>query len=823
MRIAGKELKSMMPFLVPVLGILILCLLALSPFRQHSDLFFYDTWMGSTETSARDDIVVVAIDDRSIAELGRWPWSRDIHARLLNALTQAGARIVGLDIIFSETGSPAEDQSLAWAIRTHGRVVLAVAPEKTGPDGQIRELLPIPDFAISAGGIGHVHVELDKDGHARKVFLNAGLESAQWPFFALAVSRQLGYEIDMPEKSYLQIQYEEAIANFSGQSTGWVRNQPVFIPFAGDAFHFQHYSYVDVLNRRVPESQLKNSIVLVGATATGLGDILSTPRNRMSGVEFNANVLQALLEKRQIMPLSPFHHLLLIVVIGTFTALFIGVLSERWFYLVFLPALLLPVGVSWALFQSGAIWFAPVGAVLLQSGLLLVFAWWQSGQRRDAITTLNDQVYQQLNFDTLTHLPNRHMLIHQIDEEIREHTDHRFALVMIQPGGIKAINDRFGIKAGDQLLLSLANKIKAAVNHSHPVARPGGLEFSVLLCQQNSMEDIRHLASRLITLLQQPCEVSGESVYLTPSIGISLYPDDGTETEVLVSNAYTAMHKAKADTRSDLCFYSRQLRQQIEHTGLLQRDLRDAVFNQELELYYQPQVSSGQCDIIGLEALIRWNHPERGMVSPGEFIPLAEQTGLILEIGDWVLEEACRQAGKWCNSDGLEIRVAVNISAVQFNHTLVDKVKYSLELNNLPAESLELEITESALVNDLSETRETLAELKALGVQIALDDFGTGYSSLSYLKSFPLDRLKIDQSFVRDLTTNHESADIALAIINMAHSLNLKVIAEGVETQEQKQFLQGQTCEELQGFLFSRPVPAAEITSMLTESSQSRS
>ncbi|MBB1487215.1 putative bifunctional diguanylate cyclase/phosphodiesterase [Oceanospirillum sediminis] len=808
------NIRAVWPVLIPVTVILVLLLFALSSFSRHSDLFFYDTWMGSAERPARDDIVIIGIDDKSINELGRWPWSRAQHARLLDNLTEAGARIIGMDMIFSEPESPAADQALAWAIRTHGRVVLALAPEKTGVGDQMRELLPLTDFAIAAGAMGHVHVDLDEDGHARKVFLQAGLESPQWPLFALAVAQQLGYEIRLSEVSYLQMQYEEALEAFTGKTTGWVRVQPVFIPFAGGDQHFKHFSYVDVLNDRVPEGAFQGKIVLVGATATGLSDILSTPRQRMAGVEFNANIVQALLEERQILPLSPYHCLLLMLAMGVFSLLVLWQLASRFLYLLFLPLLLMPLAISWLLFSVSQIWFAPVNAVLMQAGIFLCAAWWQAFKARRKISTLNDQVYQQLNFDTLTHLPNRNMLSQQISEEITRAPDSRFALVLIQPGGLKSINDRFGLQAGDLVLLNIAHQIKTAVSHSHPVARPGGLEFSVLICQQNSTDEIRHIASRLIALLQQPCEVNGESIYLTPSIGISIYPDDGRETEVLIGNAYTAMHKAKTDSRSDVCFYSRQLKQQIEHTGSLERDLRKALPNREFQLYYQPQVCSDEGDVIGLEALIRWHHPVRGMVSPGEFIPLAEKTGLILGIGDWVLEEACRQAASW-RGQGLNIRMAVNISALQFNHTLVDKVRTALDVNQLPPDSLELEITESALVNDLSETRDTLVELKALGVQIALDDFGTGYSSLSYLKTFPLDRLKIDQSFVRDLTTNTESADIALAIINMAHSLNLKVIAEGVETQEQQKFLQGQTCEELQGYLFSKPLPPDEIVSVL--------
>jgi len=367
------------------------------------------------------------------------------------------------------------------------------------------------------------------------------------------------------------------------------------------------------------------------------------------------------------------------------------------------------------------------------------------------------------------------------------------------------------------VLLKAAQQLQKALVFQHPVARLGGAEFAVLLNPVKGPQDVHHMASRITPLLQQAYRVGEEDFYLTPSIGVSVFPGDGENAQALLSNAFTAMHRAKEDKKCDLYFFSEQLKDQIVQASELERDLRKALACNELEVYYQPQVVTGNGEIIGMEALLRWIHPERGFISPADFIPIAEKTGLILEIGNWVLYQACAQVAQWREERQQDIRIAVNVSAIQFGEgDLVQHVVDTLQKTGLPSDLLELEITESALMNDMEETRDTLLQLRRLGVQIAIDDFGTGYSSLSYLQNFPLDRIKIDQSFVRDLTENSETAEITLAIISMAHGLKLKVIAEGVETDDQRHFLKSQTCEELQGFYFSRPLPAKDIEQLLS-------
>lgn len=807
MTLKGRRLgvKSLL-LLITVL--VLFALLISGVLNKRLDLYFYDTWMGMNSTPVSEQVVIVAIDDKSLAHLGRWPWSRHQHAEVIDKLTQSGVKSIGFDVIFSESESWQADNRFAQAIKNNGRVVLVLAPEKSGAGAAIKELLPLPDLAISAKGLGHVDIELDSDGRGRRVYLYGGLGDPHWPSLSLALARVTNPNISLFKDT-------EPVVT---QGEGWIRSHPRLIPFFGAEHQFSHYSYVDVLQGRIGPEALKGKTVLIGATAVGLGDVLSTPMGRMSGVELNANIIEGLLRQKKVTNLGRGVGLLLTVLLALSVLLLAWSIPKKFYYTIWLPGLLMPLVCSYLLFSMGMYWFAPASSLLLQGLILVSLSGYRYQTSIQKIQDLNKQVYQQLNFDPLTHLPNKNMLIQQIGDAIYQanHQGERFALLVIQLGGIKAVNDRFGLQVGDQVLLTAAEQIQKAVSYQHPVAHLGGLEFSVLLCQQKDDEQVHYMASRLIPLLQQSYDVEGEDFYLTPCIGVSFYPDDGKETEVLMSNAYTAMHKAKRDKKCDLYFYSTQLKKQIVEASLLERDLRQALAQQQLEVYYQPQVMAGNGEIIGMEALLRWHHPERGFVSPADFIPIAERTGMIVSIGDWVLLQACQQAAYWRQEKQLDIRIAVNLSAIQFNEGgLVAKVSDALQQTRLPADLLELEITESALMKDLEDTNRTLKALKYLGVQIAIDDFGTGYSSLSYLQNFPLDRIKIDQSFVRDLTSNPETAEITLAIISMARGLKLKVIAEGVENPQQRQFLQRQACDELQGYFFSRPLPAKDVALLL--------
>ncbi len=790
--------------------LLLLILWLTAPFTKRMDLFFYDSWMMLNKTPVSNQVVVIGIDDQSLSYLGRWPWSRTVHAELIDRLTEAKVRAVGIDIIFSEPESEQADRRLAKAIQDNGRVVLALAPERLGMSRSMQELLPIPVLAIAAQRLGHVDVELDPDGLARTLYQFGGLGEPRWPSFSLALAyltaenviSDIGYNIERQD-----------------QGTGWVRKNPMLIPYWGGSGHFKHYAYIDVLQGRVGIKQLKDKTVLIGATAVGMGDILSTPVQRMSGVEFNANIIESLIQQKQIKATSDNEALGFNLLLAGVFAVLIIFLPPRFYTVVALFGLVLPVALSYLMFVGQSNWFAPTNALFFQGMVLLALGGWRYQNSLKQVAVLHKQVYQETHFDNLTQLPNQKMLQQEITqrmEKAQQQSGH-LALLVIQLGGIKNVNDRLGLEAGDQVLLKVAQQLQKAVVFQHPVARLGGAEFAVLLNPIKSEQEVHHMASRITPLLQQAYRVGEDAFYLTPSIGVSVFPGDGEDAPALLNNAYTAMHKAKEDKKCDLYFFSEQLKDQIVQASELERDLRNALASNQLDVYYQPQVVTESGEIIGMEALLRWIHPERGFISPADFIPIAEKTGLIIEIGNWVLYQACAQVAQWREERQQDIRIAVNVSAIQFGEgDLVQHVIDTLQKTGLPSNQLELEITESALINDMEATRDTLLQLRRLGVQIAIDDFGTGYSSLSYLQNFPLDRIKIDQSFVRDLTENSETAEITLAIISMAHGLKLKVIAEGVETDDQRDFLNSQTCEELQGYYFSRPLPASEVEKLLT-------
>jgi diguanylate cyclase (GGDEF)-like protein len=381
----------------------------------------------------------------------------------------------------------------------------------------------------------------------------------------------------------------------------------------------------------------------------------------------------------------------------------------------------------------------------------------------------------------------------------------------------KTINDSLGHFAGDQLLTEVAQRLVACGRRMDTVARLGGDEFVVLLAE-TTLEGAGAVARKIIDSVAQPYQIEQHQLTVTPSMGISLYPQDGRDFESLLKHADTAMYRAKESGRNAYQFFASEMNVAALERLVLENSMRQALERGEFVLHYQPQIDVASGSIVGAEALIRWKHPEIGMVSPGRFIPVAEVSGLIGPIGEWVLREACRQNHAW-QTDGLPpICIAVNISSVQFRGgKLEESVREVLAATGLEPEWLELELTEGTVMSDANATVDALHRLSAMGIRLAIDDFGTGYSSLSYLKRFPIDRLKIDQSFVRDIVTDPDDWAIASAVISMGHSLRLDVIAEGVEHAEQLEMLRRQGCDEVQGYFFSVPLPAAEFAELLRQ------
>jgi diguanylate cyclase (GGDEF)-like protein len=430
-----------------------------------------------------------------------------------------------------------------------------------------------------------------------------------------------------------------------------------------------------------------------------------------------------------------------------------------------------------------------------------------------------DHLSQLAYRDPLTNLPNRILLHHQLQEALKQAKRHQqaVAILCLNLDRFKVINTTLGHTTGDLLLQAVSTRLTAWVRQGDTVARLSGDEFSVILTNITQTQEVIDLVQELLDRLSEPYHLNDQEVSIRVSIGITVYPEDDSSIDKLLNHADTAMRWVKQNQSSNYQIYNAQMDQLAAERQLIETGLAHALERSEFQIYYQPQVNLITGRIIGTEALLRWHSPEFGFVSPEKFIPIAEETGLIVPIGEWVLRQVCAQAKVWQTSNWLPMRVAVNLSARQFKHKqLIETITQVLQQTGLDPNLLELELTETSIMEDVEVTVATLHALKAMGIQISVDDFGTGYSSLNYLKRFPIDTLKIDRSFVQDITTDANDAAIATAIIAMAQSLKLKVIAEGVETEDQLNLLRKHGCHAMQGYLFSRPIPAPEFEQLLT-------
>lgn len=925
-----------------ILLVALACLFIYGDWLWRVDQIIYDWHLRWWSRPPPDDILIVAIDELSLRELGRWPWSRRLHAKLIDNLTAAGARVIGLDIVFAEpnTDDPVGDKRLAQSLKKSGRVVLPVILEELRSGGQLVEVLPITPLATAAAKLGHVDVEIDRDGIVRSTFLKAGLGSPHWSTLALAM-----LELAAPSSERVlpgeQHTFTKAISQYS-----WIRNHRILIPFAGPPGHFSAVSYVDILRDKLPPRVLRDKFVLVGATARGLTDALATPvsglEQSMSGVEFNAHVLNTLQQDAAIRPLSHGWRMLLTGSLVVFLPWFYYLLSLQQTRVIVILAFFGILTLSVLLSKVMQVWFPPTPALLVLCLSYPLWSWrhlqtvmgsifeekqraqvtlhaigdgvittnaqgqvehmnpkgealtgWSlreargqplsnvlqlidehsgikldnlfhlcsergnrveleekvllvdfSGQESTirvsaspirnrggnllgvvvAVTDLsetrrlNQQLTYQTNYDPLTELPNRYLLRNRLTQAIAYGNRHSrvFALLLVDLDRFKTINDSLGHAVGDSLLKAVAERLKQDRREEDTVARLGSDEFALILENLSESTAAVSVAEKILLTMEKPFHINDYEFFVSCSIGISAFPKDGESVEMLLKNAEMALHQAKEKGRNTLQLYAHDMNQQALDRLIMEHNLRHALARQELEVHYQPQVELIHGQIIGVEALLRWRHPQLGLISPAEFIPLAEETGLIVAIGEWVLKTACIQGKLWQNQGIAPIRLAVNLSPRQLmQNNLVDMVKKTLLETGLEPQYLDLEITESLIVKNVEEVIPILHTLKAIGVQLSIDDFGTGYSSLNYLKRFPIDQIKIDKAFVRDINTDPDDSAIALAVISMAHSMKLKVLAEGVENKTQLTFLKFNQCDEMQGFYLSCPLPVTETTDLL--------
>jgi predicted signal transduction protein with EAL and GGDEF domain len=489
-------------------------------------------------------------------------------------------------------------------------------------------------------------------------------------------------------------------------------------------------------------------------------------------------------------------------------------------------------------FEAGATQYKtkPVNWSLLGRDVLYML---RASDAFNALKRQEDRLRYLAYYDPLTSLPNRRSFNEQLNRILKRCRRHNSgaALMFIDLDHFKRINDSIGHGRGDRLLVEIAKRLTVelreddainyysdnsaenddAANSGTEIARLGGDEFTVVLSDVADIGHIEKVATRILKTLSEPIPLQSHNPVVTPSIGIAVFPQDGEDPDTLVRNADTAMYVAKAAGRACFRFYNEDMNARAVEQLKMEEELRDAMQNHELELRYQPQIDISSGQVVSMEALVRWKHPVRGMVSPLEFIPVAESTGQIIELGDWVLTEVARHCMYWDSLGLPAFRVCVNISPLQFNQDdLPGRIRRFLEHTKMDAKRLELELTESAIMTDAQTNIEKLGQLKALGLELAVDDFGTGYSSLSYLKRFPIDTLKIDQSFVGDLNTP-DGAAIVDAIIALSKTLNLRVIAEGIENPAQLAYLVNRGCDLLQGYYFSQPIYPEDVPAMLRQ------
>jgi len=456
--------------------------------------------------------------------------------------------------------------------------------------------------------------------------------------------------------------------------------------------------------------------------------------------------------------------------------------------------------------------------MLQQANAHLVIATVEAQKLAEQVQTAKVELDHLAHHDVLTDLPNRILLQDRLSQaiELARRQGTQLAVMFMDLDQFKHINDSLGHAVGDQLIQSVAQRLVGCVRQSDTISRQGGDEFVLLLPHIEHAEDAALSAQKILAAFALPHHIDPHDLHISVSIGISIYPDDGKDAETLIKSADTAMYHAKESGRNTYKFFEQSMNVRAVQRQSTEASLRRALTRQEFVLHYQPKINLKSKLMVGVEALIRWQHPERGLLTPEQFIPIAEDSGLILPIGRWVLHEACRQARAWQQAGLPPVTVAVNTSALEFRAPdFLDNIRATLDETGLEPRYLELELTESVLMRDADATNHMLHALSDLGIKLTVDDFGTGYSSLSYLRQFPIDTLKIDQSFVQQMTSSPGDADLVSAVINMGKSLNHRVIAEGVETSEQHAFLLAEECDEGQGYYFGRPMVAEALARLL--------
>ena len=771
----------------------------------------FTNWRGALPWDER--VVIIAIDDQSVSKVGRFPWSRDRYVQLLSKLEQTEASVIGFDILWSEA-TPA-DQQLAAALARYQKVVLAMAWDKSGSP-----LLPIAPIGNAGVAIGHILKREDTDGVVRQI----DLQIQDIPTLGVAILQ--AYDLTTAAVTLLP-----------------ELNQPLLINWTKRISDIPQVSFSDVIDGKVPASAFQNKIVLVGVTASGI-DNLATPFDRnppASGVHLHAMVLQNLLQKSALTVVKP-SYIWSFALLGS---LFIGLILPRQNLWTGSISAFVLSGL-WLVIAFGAFTAnylidlaVPILMFLLTGFAIALQERWQMYR---SLKIADAQILYKSTHDHLTGLYNRtlienrlqNLLYSQDTSSQSENRQHLIAILWINLDRFKTINDTFGHPIGNLLLIEVSKCLQGSVPNTSSIARFGGAEFVILLENLQNEQEVIAIGDRIQINLQQTFKINDHDIKVFANIGLKFHLVNGLDNidapeiispEILLRDADTAMFYAKKLGNSCNKVFDISMRERVLKRLQLEKDLRKAValcqdpYNleqQEFLIYYQPILSLNDMQIVGLEALIRWQHPERGLVSPTQFIPLAEETGLIIPIGDWIMRNACLQIKSWHQrfAKAKDITVSVNLSTKQLaQDNVLEKCLSILKQTQLDPKYLKIELTESAIMENPDFAVGILNQMRQAGIHIYIDDFGTGYSSLAYLHKFPFDGLKIDRSFVNNIHANTNGMEILQAIISLAQSVKAHIVAEGIENLAQLNYLQDLLSEEGdgQGYFLFRPLDVVAI------------
>lgn len=796
---------------------------------QPWELLTFDQMVRLRPDEAPDPrLLLVTITEEDIRLQNQWPMSDAVIARLLQVLQQQRPRTIGLDI-YRDVPRPPGHSALLEQLKAPNVMTIRLLgdDEKQG--------VPAPP-GVPPDRVGLSDIVVDPDAIVRRNFLYARTANTQHYSFALRLA--IHYldiqpsEFEVRSHSALRLRntpFASLIANSGGYENLDDRGYQVMLNYRSAKNIARQVTLSQVLRGQVDPDWIRGKLVLIGTTAPSVRDFFLTPYNLSSvkspdtpGVVVHAQklsqILSSVLDDRPLIWFWP----------NSVEAVWIfcwagmgGLLGWRLRHPLSL-GLAGIVGIG-ALFSGGYALFLQAGWIPLVPAAI---AFLGTGMAMVTYRLLHDALH-----DELTGLPNRTLFVNQLQWVLNKRkrylpspaiAERSVAVLFLGLDSFKAINDSFGHRLADELLVSISHRLKPCLRQGDELARVGGDEFAVLLKNVRDPDEVAHLADCLQKQVKIPFTLSGQEVVTTASVGIVLdQPSEAYEPEDLLRDAHTAMHQAKAAGKARYQVFRAGMRVQVMTRMQLETDLRRAIERQEFQLHYQPVISLQTGAIAGFEALLRWQHPQRGFVHPVEFIPVAEETDLIIPIGQWVIREAAQQLKNWQTQFQTEtpLVISVNLSGRQFLQTdLVEQIEQTLKDFALDGYSLKLEITESIAMNDVESTIALLMRLKALNLQLSIDDFGTGYSSLSYLHRFPTDTIKVDRSFVSRMGDEAEDAHIVQTIIMLGHNLGMMIVAEGVETVEQLNRLRALKCEYGQGYLFSKPLPSDLATELLRQS-----